>query len=205
MVDLGTGDGRAVLARAAANPGELVVGVDASSAGMVRASRRAAGPAARGGLPNARLVVAGLESLPTGLCDYADLVTVHFPWGSLLAAATGNAPALTAGIVRLLRPGGTLLVLVSASSRDERTGLASLDPARTAAVYRELGMRVVASRPAARHDLDASRSSWAKRLATSPGRVTWLMELRDCRPPAYHRRHLTVSPEVTDATDRRPE
>lgn len=204
-VDLGTGDGRAVLARAAAHPGELVVGIDASSPAMARASRRAAVPAARGGLPNARFVVAGLESLPAELRDFADLVTVHFPWGSLLAAATGDAPPLTSRIVHLLRPGGTLLVLVSASHRDERAGVSSLDPAGMAAVYRELGMRPVASRPATQDDLEGSRSSWGKRLATSQGRVTWLMELRDCCTPAYHRRQLHVSPKVTDASDRGPE
>ena len=197
IVDLGTGDGRAVLARAAAHPGELVVGIDASSAGMVRASRRAARPAGRGGVPNARFVVAGLEALPGELSDFADLVSVHFPWGSLLAAATGDAPALTRRIVRLLRPGGTLLLIISASPRDERAGLPALDPTRISAVYRELGMRVAASRLATHLDLAGSRSSWGKRLATSPGRVTWLMELSDCRPPAYHRR--------PDASDRGPE
>lgn len=196
-VDLGTGDGRAVLARAAAHPGELVVGIDASSGFMVRASRRAARPAARGGLPNARFVVAGLAALPGELSDFADLVSIYFPWGSLLAAATGDAPTLTGHIIRLLRPGGTLRLIISASPRDERAGVPGLYPARIAAVYRELGMRVAASRLATRHDLEASRSSWGKRLATSLGRVTWLMELRDCRAPAYHRR--------TDASDRGPE
>jgi 16S rRNA (adenine(1408)-N(1))-methyltransferase len=196
-VDLGAGDGRAVLARASADPGELVVGIDASSAGMVHASRRAARPAARGGLPNARFVVAGLEALPGELSDFADLVSVHFPWGSLLAAATGDAPALTRHIVRLLRPGGTLRLVISASPRDERAGVSGLDPERIAAVYRELGMRVAASRLATHEDVEASRSSWGKRLATSPGRVIWLMELRDCRAPGYHRR--------THASDRGPE
>ena len=196
-VDLGTGDGRAVLARAAAHPGELVVGIDASSAGMARASRRAARPAARGGLPNARFVVAALEALPGELSHFADLVSVQFPWGSLLGAATGDAPALTRRIVQLLRPGGTLLLIISASPRDERAGVSGPDPERIAAAYRELGMRVAASRLATHEDLEDSRSSWGKRLATSPGRVTWLMELRDCRPPGYHRR--------PDASDRGPE
>lgn len=196
-VDLGAGDGRAVLGRAAAHPGELVVGIDASSEGMVRTSRRAARTAARGGLPNARFVIAGLEALPAELSDFADLVSVQFPWGSLLAAATGDAPALTSLIVRLLRPGGTLRLIISASQRDEGAGVSGLDPARIAAVYRELGMRAAASRLATRHDLEASRSSWGKRLAASPGRVTWLMELRDCRAPGYHRR--------PDASDRGPE
>jgi methylase of polypeptide subunit release factors len=40
-VDLGCGDGRAVLAAAAGRPDRLVVGVDASAAAMAEASRRA--------------------------------------------------------------------------------------------------------------------------------------------------------------------
>jgi 16S rRNA (adenine(1408)-N(1))-methyltransferase len=214
-VDLGTGDGRAVLARASAHPAELVVGIDASSAAMVRASRKAAAPTSRGGLPNARFVVAGLEGLPAGLCEYADRITIHFPWGSLLAAAVGHAPAMTARIVRLLRPGGVLLVIVSASSRDARAGLPSLDPEATAAIYRELGLRIVASRPATPEDLAAARSSWGKRLAGSPGRTAWLSELQ--RPPrAADARSLPMPrvssaaphlflPRVTDASDRRRE
>jgi ubiquinone/menaquinone biosynthesis C-methylase UbiE len=183
-LDLGTGDGRAVLARASAHPGELVVGIDASSAAMVRVSRRAAHAAARGGMPNARFVVAGLESLPAELCEYADLITIHFPWGSLLAAAVGQAPAMTARLVRLLRPGGSLRVIVSASPRDSRGGLSSLDREAMAAVYRGLGVRIVASRAATAHDLAMARSSWGKRLATSPGRTAWLIELQRLPLPA---------------------
>ncbi len=177
-MDLGTGDGRAVLARASAHPCELVVGIDASAAGMVRASRRAAASIAHGGLPNARFVVAGLESLPDDLSQYADLVTISFPWGSLLAAAIGRAPALTARIVRLLRPGGRLHLIVSASPRDARRGLMSVDLAAMTAVHKELGMCSVASRTATADDLAAAHSSWAKRLATSPGRSGWITELR---------------------------
>ncbi|MDP9243561.1 MAG: class I SAM-dependent methyltransferase [Chloroflexota bacterium] len=181
-LDLGTGDGRTVLARASAHPRELVVGIDASSAAMVRSSRRAAASAARGGVPNARFLVAGLESLPPELCEYADLITIHFPWGSLLAAAVGHEPEMTARIARLLRPGGTLRMLVSASPRDSRGGLASLDPEAIVAAHRELGMGIAVSRAATDRDLQAAHSSWGKRLGASPDRTAWLTELR--RPPS---------------------
>ena len=62
VVDLGTGDGRFVLAAAAAGPDTLVIGVDASAGAMAEASRRAAGPTRRGGLPNALFVVAAAET-----------------------------------------------------------------------------------------------------------------------------------------------
>ena len=59
-VDLGTGDGRSVLAAAAARPDTLVVGVDANAAGMAAASRRAL----KRRLPNAVFVVAAAEHPP---------------------------------------------------------------------------------------------------------------------------------------------
>jgi 16S rRNA (adenine(1408)-N(1))-methyltransferase len=60
-VDLGTGDGRYVLAAAAEQPETLVIGVDASASAMAEAARRAA---LRVGLPNAVFVVAAAEHPP---------------------------------------------------------------------------------------------------------------------------------------------
>jgi hypothetical protein len=61
-----------------------VIGIDANAASMADASRRAARPVKRGGLPNALFVVAAAENLPSELGGWAEAVTVHFPWGSLL-------------------------------------------------------------------------------------------------------------------------
>jgi 16S rRNA (adenine(1408)-N(1))-methyltransferase len=60
-IDLGTGDGRFVLAEAAARPDTLVIGLDADPAGMAEASRRAA---RRNALPNALFAVAAAEHPP---------------------------------------------------------------------------------------------------------------------------------------------
>jgi 16S rRNA (adenine(1408)-N(1))-methyltransferase len=60
-IDLGTGDGRAVLATAAADPGTLAIGVDASADAMTESSRRAA---RRNALPNALFAVAAAEHPP---------------------------------------------------------------------------------------------------------------------------------------------
>jgi 16S rRNA (adenine(1408)-N(1))-methyltransferase len=51
---------------------------------MVEASRRAAGPARKGGLDNALFVLAAAEAPPAELWALAARVTVLFPWGSLL-------------------------------------------------------------------------------------------------------------------------
>jgi 16S rRNA (adenine(1408)-N(1))-methyltransferase len=60
-IDLGTGDGRYVLAAAGARPDTLVIGLDADAAGMAEASRRAA---RRNALPNALFAVAAAEHPP---------------------------------------------------------------------------------------------------------------------------------------------
>jgi 16S rRNA (adenine(1408)-N(1))-methyltransferase len=78
-IDLGTGDGRYVLAAAAADPHRLVIGVDANAAGMTDAARRAMGTARRTGVANAVFLAAAAEALPQELDSVADLVTAHFP------------------------------------------------------------------------------------------------------------------------------
>jgi 16S rRNA (adenine(1408)-N(1))-methyltransferase len=60
-VDLGTGDGRAVLAAARRDPDTLAVGLDANAAAMADASRRAT---RRNALPNALFAVAAAEHPP---------------------------------------------------------------------------------------------------------------------------------------------
>jgi 16S rRNA (adenine(1408)-N(1))-methyltransferase len=89
-VDLGTGDGRAVLAEAAARPD--------------------------------RLVVAAAEALPAELDGVADLVTVQFPWGSLLRGLLAADPRVMGGLAGLLGPGGALRLLVSSTDRDRAPG-----------------------------------------------------------------------------------
>jgi hypothetical protein len=155
-----------------------VLAIDASHAAMREASRRAARAARRGGLPNVRFIAAGLEELPTELGAFASLVTVHFPWGSLLRAAVAQDAAGAAAIARLLAPGGLLRLLVSAAERDRtRGGVTNLDPASVVAAYCELGLVAHACRPASPEDVSAAHSSWARRLlASGRDRRTWLIE-----------------------------
>jgi 16S rRNA (adenine(1408)-N(1))-methyltransferase len=58
-LDLGTGDGRVVLATAAKRRDTLVLGIDANASAMVAASRRAARR-----LPNALFLVTAAEHPP---------------------------------------------------------------------------------------------------------------------------------------------
>jgi 16S rRNA (adenine(1408)-N(1))-methyltransferase len=145
----------------------LVVGLDANRAGMVDASRRAAR------LSNALFAVAAAESLPDELRGRADLLTIQFPWGSLLQAVVGGNAAVAAGIARLLAPTGRLRLLVASAPRD---GMPAIDPERVA---HAVGLEPVLIRPATLDDARTAHSSWGKRLLSRPDpqRQAWFIEL----------------------------
>jgi 16S rRNA (adenine(1408)-N(1))-methyltransferase len=176
-----------VLAAAAAQPDRLVVGVDASAAAMAQASRRAGGRPGRGGLPNALFVVAAAEALPPELDGLADLVTVHFPWGSLLRGLLGADPTVMSGLTRIMVPGATLVMLVSSTARDHGAGVAPIqEPAlhALAGAYDRYGLTVTTVRPATPADVAAARSTWGKRLGAGRQRPAWLLEAK--LDPAGH-------------------
>jgi 16S rRNA (adenine(1408)-N(1))-methyltransferase len=135
VVDLGTGDGRAVIVEAAADPGALVIGIDADARAMAELSRKAAAAPAKGGHPNAVFIASGVELLPAELDGIADRVMVRFPWGSLLRGAIGVDPAVSRSIGRLVGPAGTLELALSIVEHD-RLGVrdAATDASNDAAI-----------------------------------------------------------------------
>jgi 16S rRNA (adenine(1408)-N(1))-methyltransferase len=166
-IDVGTGDGRAVLARAAAEPSALAIGIDASAVAMAESSRRAH----RRGPHNARFFAEAAEVLPGPLAGTGSLVTVSFPWGSLLQGVLGRRPAVLCGIAGLVAPGGALEILVSVTERDRIPGVATLDgdeQDRLTGAWVAAGLELISLRPASSTEVDASRSSWARRLGDRP-------------------------------------
>ncbi len=148
---------------------------------MAETSRRAARAEARGGRPNALFVVAAAEAPPAELRGRGDLVTVRFPWGSLLRGMVGLEPAASAGLASLVAPGGELEALVSIHPRD---GLAEIgarlaDPSELGRAWAAHGLTLVESRTADRIEVAATRSSWARRLGAtaSDGRVATRVRL----------------------------
>jgi 16S rRNA (adenine(1408)-N(1))-methyltransferase len=183
IADIGTGDGRAVLARAAAEPASLVIGVDAAPGLMAEASRRAA----RRGPANAIFLAAGAAELADTSTPFAgrvDMVTITFPWGSLLRGVLGLEPAVLAGVAALVAPGGRVEVLASVVPSDRVDGVVTLDAGWEPAIqcaWAGVGMELVSMRPATAAEIAASRSSWARRLDPARGaRTVWRLDL--CRP-----------------------
>jgi 16S rRNA (adenine(1408)-N(1))-methyltransferase len=81
MLDLGTGDGAAVIRAARADRSTLAIGVDADASGLREVSRKAAH---RGQVPNALFVVGDASEALCLLRGQVDELRITLPWGSLL-------------------------------------------------------------------------------------------------------------------------
>jgi 16S rRNA (adenine(1408)-N(1))-methyltransferase len=158
-----------VIARASREPGSLVIGVDAAAAAMAEASRRAD----RARMTNALFLAAGAASLGASpLTGRADLVTVAFPWGSLLRAVVGLDASTLRGVAAVLRPGGGLEVLASVVPADGVAGLPTLTLAAEAAIgdaWAAAGLRLESMAPASPAQVAGSGSTWARRLLAGRG------------------------------------
>ena len=180
IIDLGTGDGRAALALAQAEPTTLVIGVDADTASMAETSRRAARATARGGRTNLLFVVAAAESPPAELIGLADEIRILFPWGSLLRGVLGRDDRISRGIAALARPGALISATVSITPADGVGGIRALDAAAITDIGDQLhatGLRLTRSRPIDRDEVRATRSTWGRRLLGTTGeRPVWRLE-----------------------------
>jgi 16S rRNA (adenine(1408)-N(1))-methyltransferase len=112
VLDIGTGDGKHVLATARRNPGTLVVGLDAGPDAMRRTAARAAAKPAKGGQPNALFVWAAVEQLPAELTGVT-AVHVLMPWGSLLRAIVAPDEGVLRAIASACAPGAEFLITLN--------------------------------------------------------------------------------------------
>jgi len=177
VVDAGTGDARYALHVARTRADTLAIGLDASADALAYAARCAV----RERVPNLVLLREPLESL--ALDSFADELTIHFPWGSLLRGALAEDRAVFDAICRLPRPCGLLTLAISVIARDGRAPLSSKDIARVVREYRWSGFTLVEGRALHRADVVAARSSWGKRLDVGGARPGHLMRFRRSSAP----------------------
>ncbi len=156
-----------MLAAASREPATLVLGLDASAAVMAEASRRAAARARKGGMPNAHFALAAAEAIPPELAGLAQLVTVRFPWGSLLRGVVGDDDRAAAGVASLVAPRGVLELVLAPSDRDGLeaipTSAAGLADA-AARAFAPFGFDVIEARAMSAVEVRATHSTWARRL-----------------------------------------
>ena len=185
VIDVGTGDGRFALRTARERPRSLVIGIDPVQDAMADVARRAAAKPARGGVANALFVVASAEALPPGLSSQASLVTVNYPWGSLLRTLALPDPDGMRAVVGLLQSGGRLISLLNASVTDdrdygERLGLPALEDAhveeRLVPGWKESGLDGVTWHRLGADEEPAHHTTWGRRLVRGSNRSTIVVE-----------------------------
>jgi len=185
VIDLGTGDGRFVLRTARERPQSLVVGIDPVQDAMAGVARRASAKPSRGGVPNALFLVASAEVLPAALSSKASMVTVNFPWGSLLRTLVQPDPGGLRAVVGLLEPGGRLIALLNASVTDdrdyrERLRLPPLEDAhidqRLVPGWQESGLAGVAWHRLEPDQEPPHHTTWGRRLVRGSSRSTIVVE-----------------------------
>jgi 16S rRNA (adenine(1408)-N(1))-methyltransferase len=164
-----------VLARASRCPDCLVIGLDANAAGLAEASRRAAAKPSRGGRPNALFVVASAEAPPAELLTRAHLVTIAFPWGSLLRGALGHDEKVTAGVAGLLAETAAIEMLLSLEPRDGGPAPTLDDALREQArdAWGRAGVDIIEAAPLSAEALATASSTWARRLRAGRDRQAW--------------------------------
>jgi 16S rRNA (adenine(1408)-N(1))-methyltransferase len=144
-------------------------------------SLRASRPERRGGLRNALFVVAAAECPPPELCGRADALTILFPWGSLLRGALAIDDLAAAGIGSIIRPGGKLEAFLSITDRDAvSAGARPLRDADATAIARRWSahrLELVSLAPATAEEIEATGSSWARRLRAGVDRPAWRIRL----------------------------
>jgi len=174
VVDVGTGDGKHVLAVARARPHALVVGLDAGPDAMRRTAARAAAKPAKGGTPNALFAWAAVEQWPAGLDGVTEVHSL-MPWGSLLRALVRPELDVLRGVAAHCRPGATFLVTLNLHAWrppvPEVGGTAEPTPesapADLAPAYAQAGWALTAAGYLGPDELAALGTSWTKRLNSS--------------------------------------
>jgi 16S rRNA (adenine(1408)-N(1))-methyltransferase len=185
VIDVGTGDGRFALRIARERPRTLVVGIDPVQDAMADVARRSSAKPSRGGVPNALFLVASAEALPSALSSRASLVSVNYPWGSLLRTLVQPDPAGMRALVGLLRSGGRFVALLNASVTDdrdygERLGLPPLENAhvdeRLVPGWEESGLERVSWHRLGVDEEPAHHTTWGRRLVRGSNRSTIVVE-----------------------------
>lgn len=194
LVDLGTGDGRAVRALAGEHPDWCCLGLDALDETMAETAARCARKPARGGRPNAWFLRATAEAIPAELHGVADEVRVTLPWGRLLAGIVDPDPAVISGVAALGVPGADVVIVLNgeiwadslpARFRDLPAPTTGHVEAVVVPAFGAAGVGVDEVRWMTAEEAHALATTWARRLAH--GRA--------------HPRFLLLRGRVSDARD----
>ena len=173
VVDLGTGDGKHVLAVGRRRPDALIIGLDAGPDAMRKTAARAAAKPVKGGLPNVLFVWAAVEDLPVELTDVDELHCL-MPWGSLLRAFVEPNVQVLRGVADHCRPGADFLLTLNLHAWRPPVPEVGDTPeptpdsiAELASTYAAAGWRIDSADYLDAAGIAELGTSWTKRLGSS--------------------------------------
>jgi 16S rRNA (adenine(1408)-N(1))-methyltransferase len=179
VIDIGTGDGTFVYQSARNNPGTFYLGIDANAAPLAKISERIHRKPARGGVDNLLFLQATVENLPEELDGVANVIHVHFPWGSLLRGVAIGDELVLRNLRLICSDGAMLEVLIGLDPDRDVAEIARLElpPLTTEYLteelvpkYRAAGFEIVERGAISPLNWPELASSWARRLRNSSER-----------------------------------
>lgn len=108
LLDLGTGDGRFVLHSARQRPGWLVIGIDPCRENLHEHSRSK--------MQNLLFIIARAQEVPQELNGLCGLITINFPWGSLLESLLSSDCVLPNRLSCLARSNARLEICLNSGA-----------------------------------------------------------------------------------------
>jgi len=175
LLDLGTGDGRFIRHMAAAHSDVLAIGIDACRDPLRASGRR---------LPDNMVVLLANALQPpaelAALTGRVTLLTIHFPWGSLLTGLLEGDERLLSFCADIMSQGAELEVWLNAGALAEAGFELEAGAGRVRWALRSAGCQVEAPELCDAHALRACPTTWAHRLAF--GRAPWGLLLRGSAP-----------------------
>lgn len=170
-VDLGTGDGKFIYRQAKQFPQIYFVGVDLHPETMSYFSwKMSRKPSRGGGIYNATFLCSALGDLPSSLTQFANSISVNYPWGSLLSDLVIPTSSALMKISNLAKQEGSLEILLNYAVFQNSTyakslKLPSMDEAYIRShlypTYRSHGIRLTS------HEVQSTagnKSSWGQKL-----------------------------------------
>ncbi len=157
MIDLGTGDGRFVLAAAASSPDLFAIGIDACRENLRVTTRRAP--------HNALFIAANAISLPHELSGFADRLTINFPWGSLLDVLAMGEISILAELLNVCRPGAQVEVRLNESALAEAGLSLSTGWEKVCGNLTQAGISGTVVKEIGHEQLRLFPSTWARKMA----------------------------------------
>tara|TARA_R110000868_G_scaffold189695_1_gene432853 strand:+ start:39997 stop:40668 length:672 start_codon:yes stop_codon:yes gene_type:complete len=180
-IDLGTGDGLFAWRLAKEEEKTAVIGVDAARESLKEGSARAAKKPARGGAPNSIFLCANVLKLDDSFNNMADVLSVNFPWGTLLQAVSIPFDDFIEKMACILKDGARLNQYINMhvfNDEDQRKalGLPVLDEDYLAnilfPVYEKFGLEVQGHHFIPAGQKTEVASTWGGRLTRRSSRPT---------------------------------